>query len=323
MSPLIIIYKMNCIIIQDQMNECKLVLPRDIWMNISSFVVDIEYLSVCNKELNEICEREARLRILHRQRIVEVNKTNSLMKHKGFIGFLKLPAVKCAIVPCIRVNLDGRINAVMLLIQDGPLAKLKQEFSFRTKLNADNYEFAVVSDHSIESTLDERLAIRSSLLKRCGIFAYESIADSKHIEVRLKGTFNGRVKLFGIPLVIFVPRIVDRDYVHRVVWQRIQPFINNSSQYVSPPYKLSAYNKSVYGVSNEVAFTADYMVIDSQMHAVGEQLTLVVDFGINASNILNTELFKDPSTVNNIFVPAKSMKIVTILMERDCGIRMN
>ena len=147
----------------------------------------------------------------------------------------------------------------------------------------------------------------------------------KRIEVRWRGVFNGRAKLFGIPFIVYVPRVVDRKYVHEAVFKRVCPYLRHPASQAKPPYELTAYNFNASGMANAIAFPPDYMVLDSQMHAMGEKLCIVLDFGTEVNEWIKVEMFGekiDHQASKEDFKPSRNAKLVSQLVERDCGLRM-
>lgn len=307
----------------------KAFLPPESWATVASFVEGLNELSVTSSELNKICQTEAKKRLFKRCGIAEVN-SKLVQRNPGFIRLLNYPKGKFAIIPCLSVPLQGTIKSTLLFVADGIAQLLMDEFYRWSGLNPGTHIFAIVSDHTVETTLEPSTAFKGSFLRRCGIVAYEADPEShskKRIEVQLRGVFNGKLRLFGVPFIIVVPRICDRKHVHQAVWKKLLPFIRNAGDYPLPPYKLVAYNINVEGHWNEVAFTPDYMVVDSQMHAIGERFTLIVDFGTRATQFLNLDMFgdsaPDPEDGEPLkFVPLKYNRLIANLTERDCGVRI-
>jgi hypothetical protein len=295
----------------------------DSWKLVISYAQDLRCLSQCSKELLAASGAEARGRVLERFRLVQEDRERLLSEigPKDFLRALSLPPQKSAAIPCVRVSLAGEIRAHLFLTADGVISEFNDRLRVLEK-NRSTYIFAVVSEHAIETTFSLTDAFRGALLRRCGLFAFETEEDSsvmKRIEVRWRGEFNSRIRLFGVPLIIYVPRVVDRLFVHVEVFKRVSPFLRHASSVASPPYTLTAYNINALGVVNEVAFTADYMLLDSQMHATSEQFCLVVDFGKCARESVCFDMFGDESSSA---LPYKSAKIISSILDRDCGVRM-
>ena len=306
-------------------------LPQDVWTIVVTFLSDLSTTFVCSKALSQVCWTEARQRAITLLRLKAV-QPNLLDKQTSFVRFARNPTNKFSVIPCVSIGLDGGIKASLIVLNSSWQPIVEEVYAWKHaqilfgQERIRSFILTTVSDHMTESILRRTDHFRPTLLRRCGLFAYETEdagETMKRIEVQWRGLFNGRQRLFGIPLIISVPRIVDRNHVHMQVFNRVLPFLRGEFNPSSPPYRLIAYNVNVAGVANEIAFTPDYMVLDSQMHAVGEKFGIVLDFGARAQEVVRFDLFGDYSVDDTkLFTPSKSMKIISALVERDCGAKL-
>lgn len=273
-------------------------LAADLWGKVLGFAQshELSQISCCSKLLRDVCISEQSVRLAKGQNLKVVDPSlfrSWIPQYRGG-----------EVVPCLFVALSGEISARVLC--GGNL-----EQCARTSLLA-----TVSNDHQLETVIEPGQLPRMRLLRKSGLCMYQVPSSNeglKRIELRWRGVFKGKARYFGIPLVLFVQRVVDRHFIHVEVRRRIQPFLQDRD---APQYDLRAFSRNVEdGSVCEVPFTSDYMIVDTQMHPTNAQLILIVEFLQDVASL------QMPGVSGLDQVPPKLQKVVASLVEREVGVR--